>query len=108
VKKQAVVRIKIAKHTKKGIHQMKLNAHLKELIAIGASIAANCQPCLKYHTGKALEYGAEESEIAEAIEVGTTVRKGAAANMDKFALELRKASVSDQNSTDKECGCTKN
>jgi len=72
---------------------MKLDNQIKELIAVGASIGANCQPCLEYHIGKAHDYGAEESEIAEAIEVGTMVRKGAAAKMDKFALELSKTSV---------------
>jgi AhpD family alkylhydroperoxidase len=55
-----------------------------ELIAIGASVAVNCQPCLKYHTDKALEVGITEQEIKEAIEVGRTVKKGAAHHMDKF------------------------
>jgi AhpD family alkylhydroperoxidase len=87
---------------------MKLDNHIKELIAVGASIGANCQPCLKYHSEKALENGAVESEIAEAIEVGKMVRMGAAANMDKFALELRKTSVTGQASTDTDCGCSKN
>ena len=61
---------------------------IKELIAIGASISANCQPCLEYHTAKAIEYGANNSEIKSAIEVGKLVRKGAAAKMDKFVLSI--------------------
>jgi AhpD family alkylhydroperoxidase len=80
---------------------------IKELIAIGASISANCQPCLEYHTGKATEYGVSEQEIREAIEVGTLVRRGAASKMDKFAISLNKVSTSDQSNTDKECGCGK-
>ncbi len=60
----------------------------KELIAIGASIAANCQPCLEYHLGKARENGANEKEINEAIAVGRIVRKGAAGKMDRFASTI--------------------
>ena len=37
---------------------MKLDNRMKELIAVGASIAVNCQSCLEYHAGKALEWKA--------------------------------------------------
>lgn len=79
----------------------------KELIAIGASISANCQPCLEYHTNKAREYGLTEAEIKEAIEVGTLVRRGAAVKMDKFAASLNNISLPAQKKEDKECGCGK-
>lgn len=78
---------------------------IKELIAIGASISANCQPCLEYHTGKAAEFGISDSEIKEAIEVGTFVRRGAAAKMDKFASSLKKVSDSGQIKVNSECDC---
>ena len=54
---------------------MKLDDRTLRLIAVGASITANCQPCLQANVTKALEYGADEQEIAEAIEVGKIVRK---------------------------------
>jgi len=79
----------------------------KELIAIGASISANCQPCLEYHTGKAAEYGISETEIKDAIEVGTLVRRGAASKMDKFAASLKKIDTTEQIKSDSECGCNK-
>jgi AhpD family alkylhydroperoxidase len=66
-----------------------------ELIAVGASVAANCQPCLEYNVGKALEYGADSQQIAEAIEVGKRVRQGAAVKMDKLALNLNSFSATD-------------
>jgi len=84
---------------------MKLNDKTKELIAIGASISANCQPCLDYHLNKALEYGADESEISEAINVGTLVRRGAASKMDKFVLTLNKKAQKKSTVPDAECGC---
>ncbi len=63
---------------------MAMNDKLKELVAVGASITANCQPCLQYHTDRALEAGADPQEVAEAIEVGKTVRRGAAGKMNEF------------------------
>ena len=65
-----------------------IDAGVKELVAIGASIAANCQPCVKYHVGKARKMKIEEEEIQQAIEVGKMVRRGAAGQMDKFLEEL--------------------
>jgi AhpD family alkylhydroperoxidase len=85
---------------------MKLDNQLKELIAVGASIAANCQPCLEYHVGKALENGAGEAEIAEAIEIGKLVRRGAASKMDKYALSLNTSSPPEHNLKDRDCGCS--
>ena len=86
-------------------HYMKLDDKTKELIAIGASISANCQPCLDYHFTKAKEYGANDSEISEAINVGNLVRRGAAAKMDKF-VSTRKEVIK-TNVPDNECGCGK-
>ena len=57
----------------------------KELIAVGASIAGHCQPCLSYHANKAKELGIEEQEIKEAIAVGYMVEKGAMSAMRKFS-----------------------
>lgn len=68
---------------------MTIDNKTKELIAVGASITANCQPCLQYHSGKALEFGADAKEVATAIEIGKLVRKGAAAKMDAFAASLK-------------------
>jgi len=84
---------------------MKLDNRINELIAVGASITANCQPCLQYHVKKALESGADEQEIAEAIEIGKMVRKGASSKMDKFAASLNQAVPSAAGVADEGCGC---
>ena len=65
-----------------------LDANIKELIAIGASVSANCQPCVKYHVGKAREMKIDETEIQQAVEVGQMVRKGAAGQTDELLKEL--------------------
>lgn len=75
------------------------------LIAVGASISANCQPCLETNVSKALENGADEQEIAEAIEVGKMVRKGAASKMDKFISVTYCAAFSSADPIKTECGC---
>jgi AhpD family alkylhydroperoxidase len=73
---------------------MTLDNRTTELVAIGASITANCLSCVEYHVGKAVEYGIDEREIAEAIDVGKMVRKGAAGKMDKHVQSLRRAASS--------------
>ena len=70
---------------------MELNEKVKELVAVGASITANCQPCLQYHAEKAQANGADSWEVKAAIEVGKQVRKGASAKMDAFSSELKEA-----------------
>jgi AhpD family alkylhydroperoxidase len=85
---------------------MRLDKQTLELIAVGASVAANCQPCLEHNIDKALEYGADSQQIAEAIEVGKRVRQGAASKMDKFAISLNYAAPSLASATDGGCGCS--
>lgn len=60
----------------------------KELIAIGASVTAHCQPCLTYHVGKAREMGIGEQEIREAVSVGQKVEKGSMSAMRDFTGDL--------------------
>ncbi|MHB1034763.1 MAG: carboxymuconolactone decarboxylase family protein [Pirellulales bacterium] len=84
-----------------------IDERTKELIAVGASIAANCQPCLEYHTAKAREGGAAEQEIAQAVEVGKLVRTGAASKMDRFASSLAQAARPTAPASDKDCGCSR-
>jgi AhpD family alkylhydroperoxidase len=67
---------------------MKIDDKFKELVAIGASVTANCQPCLQYHADQARRFGAGDQEVAEAIEVGKQVQRGAGAKMDAFASKL--------------------
>lgn len=89
---QAVVSIRVRglkpQETRRKEDVMGLDDRTKELIAVGASVAAHCQPCLKFHLDKTREIGADPREIAEAIEVGKMVGKGAAFNMKQYAAQL--------------------
>lgn len=59
-----------------------------ELVAVGASITANCKPCLEYHVAKARELGVADEDIAAAVKMAQQVRRGALAKMDRFANEV--------------------
>ncbi len=84
---------------------MKLESKVLRLIAVGASVSANCQPCLQTNTEKARQGGADEGEIAEAIEVGKMVREGAASKMDAFAAGLSQAVPAALGASAQGCGC---
>ena len=67
---------------------------IKLLIAVGASVTANCQPCLKTAVTQAQGAGVENKEILEAIAIGRVVRRGAVGKMDKLASTLTGKNVS--------------
>lgn len=67
---------------------MKLDNRTRKLIAVGASAACNCHPCLEYHLGQAQSMGIEAESIEEAIAAGRAVREGAASSMDRLAAKL--------------------
>jgi len=61
---------------------------VKLLIAVGASLTANCQACLKTAVIQAEDAGVSKKEIFEAIAIGRVVRKGALGKMDKYASNV--------------------
>ncbi len=84
---------------------MPLDDRTKALIAVGASITANCQSCLHSTVSLALETGAEAQDIAEAIEVAKLVRRCASTSMERFVASLRPEIPLPANASSKECGC---
>lgn len=82
-----------------------MDTKMKELIAVGASIAAHCQSCLEYHVAKAGEAGACEEEIMEAVSVGKLLNKGATAEMNRFVSNLIERNHTVLNKTENGCGC---
>jgi alkylhydroperoxidase/carboxymuconolactone decarboxylase family protein YurZ len=81
-----------------------LEERILRLIGIGAAVAANCQHCLQINAVKALECGASEPEILEAIQAGKMVRRGAASMLDQFIASHRNCSSPANNQPDG-CGC---
>ena len=52
-----------------------LNARERELVAIGASLASNCVPCIEFHIQAARKAGLSDEEIAEAIEFADKIKR---------------------------------
>jgi len=85
---------------------MQLDGRIVRLIAVGASVAANCQSCLDTNAKKALEAGADHREVVEAITIGKMVRKGASAEMDSFISGMADIGASLERLGEADCGCS--
>ena len=53
---------------------MPLDEKSKELIALGASLAGNCFPCLRYHYKKCRELGIAVDDMRDALEMARTAK----------------------------------
>jgi AhpD family alkylhydroperoxidase len=47
----------------------------KELVAIGAAVAANCEPCLAHHIKKARETGLTNEQLQSAVAIARQVKE---------------------------------
>ena len=72
------------------------------LIAAGAAMAANCEPCLNKVVPDLLEAGVAESDIRKAVEIGQFVKEKPAAIMKEAADALTGTSMADLNKSE---GC---
>jgi len=59
-----------------------------ELVAIAAAIAANCEPCLRYHTREAEKLGVSAADMARAVELAAKVKDAPHQNILKLAARL--------------------
>lgn len=57
---------------------MPLDQKDKELAAIGASIGANCRPCIEHHLAAGREAGLSRAELHDAVATAHAVRREAA------------------------------
>jgi len=64
------------------------NEAVAELVAIGAAIGANCEPCLKYHFSQARELGATKKDIALAVAMAEAVKAAPAKAIRDLAEKL--------------------
>ena len=59
-----------------------------ELVAVGAAIGSNCEPCLTYHVGRARDLGVPDDDILRAVQTARTVKAAPARNVARLAGEL--------------------
>lgn len=62
-----------------------LDTKTQELISIAASLVAKCQGCIEGHLKKALEVGATEEEISEAISIAAAINAAAIIDLTDVA-----------------------
>jgi AhpD family alkylhydroperoxidase len=60
-------------------------AQVAELVAIGAAIAANCEPCFKYHYNAARKLGVSNEDIRRAVDLAQKVKDTPARAMLELA-----------------------
>ena len=65
-----------------------LSKKFKELIATGISVVINCEPCMEWHIKQAIDDGATDSEIIEAIEVAIEMSGGPGTASARFAMNV--------------------
>ena len=67
-----------------------------ELVAIGAAIAANCEPCFKYHAAQAKKLGVSPQDMARAVAMAQAVKEAPARAILELAGRTLGCSVSAQ------------
>jgi AhpD family alkylhydroperoxidase len=58
-----------------------LGEQVVELIALGAAVAAGCEPCFKFHYDKARKLGLTVEAMQQAVDIGDMVKRASAQNM---------------------------
>ena len=82
-----------------------MDVHTKELIAIGASAAVNCHPCLTHHLAECDRIGIDRAEVKIAAEIGMMVNRGAASKTRDHTEALLGTEVGRKEATSG-CGCS--
>ena len=61
---------------------------VQELVAIAASVAANCEPCFKHHFDQARRLGVSAADMAAAVSIAESVKKAPARKMSELTNRL--------------------
>ena len=78
---------------------------VNELVALGAAIAANCEPCLKYHYREADQLGVSKADMARAVATGAKVKDSPHQAILRLADKLTGAGLSaPADASDRCCG----
>jgi AhpD family alkylhydroperoxidase len=80
-----------------------LEPRVRELVAIGAAIAANCEPCFRHHFAEARKLGCTREEMAQAVGVAQAVKDSPAAAILELAEKYLKEEPAAE--TASACGC---
>ena len=67
---------------------------VKELVALGAALACNCEPCLRYHYREAKKLGVCDEDIRSAFDMASMVKQTPARNAKELSERLLGAKAS--------------
>ncbi len=79
---------------------------VEELVAIGAAVACNCEPCFKHHFREALSRGVSRGDVALAVATARKVKEHIAEQVLKTAGE-QLAAARDVGPQPGSCCCSK-
>jgi AhpD family alkylhydroperoxidase len=79
---------------RKALSAVDYSPAVNELVAIGAAIVANCEPCLKHHYHQAQQLGVSKADMARAVETGAKVKDSPHQAILRLADKLTGASLS--------------
>jgi AhpD family alkylhydroperoxidase len=70
--------------------QKLVTAEVRELVAIGAAIACNCETCFKFHYDKARKLDVSDNDMLEAAEMGLKVKNASGQSIQELAYKYLK------------------
>jgi AhpD family alkylhydroperoxidase len=83
---------------------------VKELVAIGAAMAANCEFCFKFHFDKARKLGVSREDMLAAVETAIMVKNSPAKSIAELAEKYLKSEIppAEEKSSCRasSCGCS--
>jgi AhpD family alkylhydroperoxidase len=89
----------------KAVSAADYSAAVDELVAMGAAIAANCEPCLKYHYQQAQQLGVSKADMARGVQMGAKVKESPHQAILRLADKLTGAGLAQPvDSSDRCCG----
>ena len=77
---------------------------VRELVAIGAAIGSNCEPCFKYHYSEARKLGVSKEDIRQSVDMAQRVKDSPAGSIRALAEKLLDESGASAESGGKCCG----
>lgn len=84
---------------------MSLNENTKELIAIGAAIASNCEPCFRYHYDLARKAGVSREDMLEAVNTALGVKATPHKKVVETAQKFLASEEIQEITTSNPCAC---
>lgn len=78
-----------------------MNASVAELIALGAAVAGNCEPCFRFHYDAARRLGVSRIDMMRAVDIGLQVKQAP----HRKVMETVQRYLPSESASPEACGC---